>query len=500
MIVLQHRAPVAGRVRSVNPGASAQSVVGFLGVGIGVGVALATAALALPGWHGAAALVAVPVVLLLLPLALRDPRGGIALFAAGLPAGLTTLAGGVQVVQVLAALTVVLVASARLLQGVSPLRVPPAVIATFALVTWSLLTTPVAADLPRALRWNASLFVAALLVAAVVTAASGSLARLRHVALMLFAGSVATCAMALPESTQRRSFGAAVVDGRAQGVFSQPNELGLFAGTTVVLGLALLVAVGEARHPGLQRLAVVLGGLVALVALALSLSRGAWIGTLLALLVAGVLVAPIRRVLLGVVVAVTLGLSVLVAGNALPAQLDVIVARASLITDRDSNPYDARPAIWAEGVRQVREHPLVGGGPAGFTDASAGSSSMVVAFVRPAHAHNVILNFSAESGVPAGLALLAVTLLTAKAVVRGRARAGWSTRQRGLLSALGCLPLVVLGQGTIDAPLRNPTTLLHTAAVLGLAISVGSVRLPTGHASPAAGSARVERDPHDTHG
>ena len=121
MIVLQHRAPVAGRVRSVNPGASAQSVVGFLGVGIGVGVALATAALALPGWHGAAALVAVPVVLLLLPLALRDPRGGIALFAAGLPAGLTTLAGGVQVVQVLAALTVVLVASARLLQGVSPL-------------------------------------------------------------------------------------------------------------------------------------------------------------------------------------------------------------------------------------------------------------------------------------------------------------------------------------------------------------------------------------------
>ena len=333
---------------------------------------------------------------------------------------------------------------------------PPAVIATFALVTWSLLTTPVAADLPRALRWNASLFVAALLVAAVVTAASGSLARLRHVALMLFAGSVATCAMALPESTQRRSFGAAVVDGRAQGVFSQPNELGLFAGTTVVLGLALLVAVGEARHPGLQRLAVVLGGLVALVALALSLSRGAWIGTLLALLVAGVLVAPIRRVLLGVVVAVTLGLSVLVAGNALPAQLDVIVARASLITDRDSNPYDARPAIWAEGVRQVREHPLVGGGPAGFTDASAGSSSMVVAFVRPAHAHNVILNFSAESGVPAGLALLAVTLLTAKAVVRGRARAGWSTRQRGLLSALGCFPSSSSGKGPSMPPCATP--------------------------------------------
>lgn len=500
MSLVQDEAPVTGRSRSVGPGGAARTL-GALAVGLAVGAALATAALELPGWQGAAALAAVPVALVLVPVALRDPRGGVALFAAGLPAGLTTLAGGIQVVQVLAAGTVVLVASARLLRGASPLRLPPAVLATLALVTWSLLTTPGAADLPRAVRWNASLLVAALLVAAVVTAAGGSLARLRHLALMLFAGSVATCAFALPESTQRGSFGAAVVDGRAQGVFSQPNELGLFAGTTVVLGLAVLVGAGESRHPGLQRLAVALGGLVALAALALSLSRGAWLGTLLALLVAGVLVAPIRRVLLGVVGGVTLGLSVLAAGQALPAQVDVIGARAGLLTDRGSNPYDERPAIWAEGLRQARDHPLAGVGPAGFTDASAGSPSLVVAFVRPAHAHNVVLNFSAESGVPAALALLAVTLLTAKEVIVGRRRPGWSPRQRGLLTALGCLPLVVLGQGTIDAPLRNPTTLLHTAAVLGLAIAVGHVRPPDDDPAPtAAGVARAERTFRGTQG
>lgn len=124
----------------------------------------------------------------------------------------------------------------------------------------------------------------------------------------------------------------------------------------------------------------------------------------------------------------------------------------------------------------MHDHPWTGVGAAGFTDASVRSNSEVVAAVRPAHAHNVVLNFAAEGGLPAGFALLAATALTGAAVLRGRGRPGWSGGERAFLTTVGCVPLVILGQGLLDAPLRNPTTLLHTSAVLGLAVAVGYVR------------------------
>lgn len=444
--------------------------------GAAIGAPLAAVALRLPGQLGPATLVAAPVALLVLVLSVRDERWAIALFGASLPGGLATVVGGVQLVQVVAVGSIGLVGLARVVRGQRPLALPPVVIALLALVAWSLITMSVVDDLARALRWTAALLTATLLVAAVVSATNASVTRLRHIALLLFAGSVATCAIALPESTQRRSFGAAIVDGRAQGVFNQPNELGLFAGTTVILALALLVSSPVSRHPRAERLLVGLGGSVALVALLLSLSRGAWLGTLLALTVGTVFVSAIRRVVLVGVAAAALITAVMVSTGSTPSQLLVIVARAGLMTDRGANPYDERPAIWSEGVRQVHDHPWTGVGAAGFTDASVRSNSEVVAAVRPAHAHNVVLNFAAEGGLPAGFALLAATALTGAAVLRGRGRPGWSGGERAFLTTVGCVPLVILGQGLLDAPLRNPTTLLHTSAVLGLAVAVGYVR------------------------
>lgn len=439
--------------------------------GAGFGAALTIASLALPPAVGPAVVAGVPLVLVAIGLALRDSRWAVGLFSAALPAGLTTLFAGVQLVQVAAALAIALVVLARLWRGRGPLAASTPVIALLAFAAWTVVTILVAPDLVKALRFEAVLVTAVLLAASVATACGTNAARLQQVTAVLLAGSVATCVLALPDSALRGSFGGSVVEGRAQGVFSQPNELGLFAGTTLVLAVALLVGASGRR----QRLLAGGGAVVALACLALSLSRGAWLGTLLALVVAVALVPAVRRLSVAVVVVAAVTTAVMVGTETTPVQLQVVGARAEVLTDRAANPYDERPAIWSEALRQVREHPVTGVGPASFPDAAARSSA-VVASVRPDHAHDVLLTFAAESGLPAVAALLVVIASTGSGVVRGWARPGWPARRRAFLGVVGCAPLVILGHGLIDSPIRNATTLLQTAAVLGVAIAVAAAR------------------------
>ena len=65
-----------------------------------------------------------------------------------------------------------------------------------------------------------------------------------------------------------------MVTGRAEGIFSQPNEYGFYCMVTVVfaLGLAVLTR-GWLRRTAVLALVVCSAGLL------LSLSRGAWSGT-----------------------------------------------------------------------------------------------------------------------------------------------------------------------------------------------------------------------------
>ncbi len=467
-------APLAAQHPRTDQGPPARTRLAVLAAVVGglvAGAALTAVALALPPGLGPGVVALAPLALVAVGMALRDVRWAVGLFSAALPAGLTTLFGGVQLVQVAAAAAVGVVVVARLWRGRAPLVLNPAIIALLVFAAWTVATLLVAPELPRALRYEAVLVTAVLLAAAIATACGTSAERLQQIAGVLLAGSVTTCLLALPESAPRGSFGGGEVEGRAQGVFSQPNELGIFAGTTLVLAVALVVGASGRR----QRLLAGAGALVALVCLAFSLSRGAWLGTVLALVVAVALVPAVRRLSVGVVLAVAVATVVMVGTESTPVQLQVVGARAAVITDRAANPNDARPAIWAEALRQVRAHPVTGVGPAAFPLAAAGSSD-VIASVRPDHAHNALLTFAAESGLPAVGALLAAIGAIGAGVFRGWARPGWPVRRRAFLGVVGCVPLVVLGHGILDAPLRNATTLLQTAAVLGLAIAVARVR------------------------
>ena len=93
---------------------------------------------------------------------------------------------------------------------------------------------------------------------------------------LLVAGAVSSV-WALAASGPTESFyGGGVVTGRAVGVFSQPNELGLFS--AVLLVLALGAWLGSAS-PRLRATGMVAAGLL-VAALGASLSRGAWFGAL----------------------------------------------------------------------------------------------------------------------------------------------------------------------------------------------------------------------------
>ncbi|TFV62350.1 hypothetical protein E4P41_07615 [Geodermatophilus sp. DF01-2] len=263
--------------------------------------------------------------------------------------------------------------------------------------------------------------------------------------------------------------GGNVVVGRATGVFSQPNELGLFCGIVLVVGLATATV---HRSFGLRALCWV-SSAAAAAALAVSLSRGAWIGTVLGCLVLLVVVPAVRRLLTA---AAGLALAGLVVAMVLPTtgSLGVLTARLRSLVE-PSNPYDDRPLIWAEAIRQVADAPLLGVGSGGFSHAAVADASPLRS--EPAtHAHSMVLGVSSEMGLlglAAFLVLLVVAVATSVASVKrlgaqGPTGSGLRAMTGAVVAALG----VVLGQGLIDLPLANPLTQTTLWLLVGLLAAI----------------------------
>src|SRR5437660_1115945 len=95
-------------------------------------------------------------------------------------------------------------------------------------------------------------------------------------------------------------YGGSLVSGRSIGIFAEPNQMGTFCamGTLVAAGLIF----GATSR--LARWLAVGGGLGSLVGLLLSLSRGAWIGLTLGVVVLLTMVPAARRILLSVAIPV----------------------------------------------------------------------------------------------------------------------------------------------------------------------------------------------------
>ncbi|HJO06306.1 MAG TPA: O-antigen ligase family protein [Chloroflexota bacterium] len=195
---------------------------------------------------------------------------------------------------------------------------------------------------------------------------------------------------------------------RAYGTFEQPNP---FAGY-LVLQLPFALA-GALIWNGKWRWLALGVAALAMVGIVLSLSRGAWLGGVVGMLVAGWLAAGMSRGLLkwaGLVVAIGLAFFLLSRGSGVvPATAGTILSGERDLVDLASNSGSAdfavmqRVAFWVAGARMVADRPLTGVGLGNF-DEGYPDYNIGIWDESLGHAHNFYLNLAAEAGlISAGL-------------------------------------------------------------------------------------------------
>jgi O-antigen ligase len=135
---------------------------------------------------------------------------------------------------------------------------------------------------------------------------------------------------------------------------------------------------------------------------------------------------------------------------------------------RPANPLDDRPAIYREAGRQIRDDPWTGQGPGNFPVASARAVSQART-VGAYHAHNVLLTVASETGIPAAILLVALTLMLGRTVVRASRNLA-DPRDRALIAGVGSGLFVHVGHGLFDFNLRQAVVLFVTASLVGVVL------------------------------
>jgi hypothetical protein len=185
-------------------------------------------------------------------------------------------------------------------------------------------------------------------------------------------------------------------DGRLQLTIGS-NSLG-----SIFAMAAMLLLVAFVKESGPRRWFACAGVSAVIVALALSQSRGGWLGAAIGVVTLSVLVPP-RRFLL----------CLCVAAVALVAAAPLITAGIAAQTARLSETLNteeirSRPAIWRTIPRMLTGHLLLGIGLTTFPLAYRRVVPEAVALDLSPHAHNVFLSFLAETGVAGLLAFIGV--------------------------------------------------------------------------------------------
>lgn len=441
---------------------------------------------------------AAPLVLLLVGLvplvallAYLYPVAAVICVFASFPIGSLSLPGGLlKIVQavVLGAATIVLLRRAA--DGRTPLRWAQPLVWAVALIGWTLVSLGSAADVALALKQIAAL-TGGVVFALVVVTVCDTIDRLRLALVSFVLVSTGTAMYAVSTAgSLSASFGGSIIEGRLTGTFSHPNELGSFC------AMAALVAAGTAigAPSRVMRYSLALCIPVLLLGLTLSFARGAWIGLVGGTLFLLVTLPEARRATLLfalplIVVALSVG-SLTTTGK---TQIQTVSTRLGALSE--TSPYDDRHQIWSEALREIRERPIVGGGPGSFPVTSTRSTS-VVATVSAEHAHNLPLTWAAEVGIPAVLLILglvvslAVDSRRAARIVRRRG----DTQGRALLAGLQAALVAMVCQGAVDYTFRNAVVFLALWSVIGSLLACVRIIETNEAREPPAASRRLRAD------
>ena len=431
------------------------SPVGWIVAALGAVVGLGSLALAATvGPPIALAVVAVVLMLTVAVLALvRNPAIALGLPLVAAPVGLLAVPGvaGLQVVH-LATLTAVVIVYAGALAGKVPFDPPLALgwglVFVAALFASSMVSSHPMASLSVSV--NHLLGVSLAIAAAVVVRGSaGSLVWL------LRGWSVAAVVMiapALPSAAAATDrFGGSLVEGRVQGVFDQPNDFGEFGMLGAVASAALLAA----AVTRLDRWMGAFGLVVGLAGVAVSFSRGTWLGLAGGLLVAALLSKQLRHWILLTGAAVA---GVVVAGSVAGiAPFPALLSRFLGLAEGASNPEDDRAVVYAHALTEFQQHPWFGIGPGGFEVSTydPGSELILRTYI---HAHNILLAIAVEVGIFGVLAMLALTVTLGVSALHARSLllAGRDERAVTILAILSAGLVAMAFHGLIDVVYTNP--------------------------------------------
>jgi O-antigen ligase len=223
--------------------------------------------------------------------------------------------------------------------------------------------------------------------------------------------------------------------------FGEHTSLGAYLALTLPFAVALTIS-GDRTSRVLAAIAAV----TITVALALSFSRGAYLGAVIGLIVFGLAVftragiVTIRRVAAGVALAMVLG--VLILASPLSEMASRVTERAASTADFSDLSIQVHMDLWGVGAQMVVDHPIIGIGPEMFPlEFPAYRDRMLPAarvdFLRQfvvESPHDVPLAIAIGGGV---LALVAYLIFVAGAFWEGARRLSSKSRsQRILVAAL----------------------------------------------------------------
>jgi O-antigen ligase len=231
--------------------------------------------------------------------------------------------------------------------------------------------------------------------------------------------------------------------GRIFSTLGQANALAAY----LVLALPLAVAVGLASNGRVRRLALLAAAVLIAIAIAFTLSRGGYLGALVAMgalgafLVRRSMLTPRRARLVAACAVIVVGMVSLV--PPVTASFNQVVQRASKTIDLAEGSASSHLDLWAVGIRMATDYPVLGMGPEMYpvlfpqyrNRVLSPARAAVMARFRPESPHNVPIAIAAGAGLPALLAYLAIVM---SALVAGwrRLRIGQSLTERLLIAAL----------------------------------------------------------------
>lgn len=319
---------------------------------------------------GLGLLFGVPALILLTNAALHRPVLAVAAFALLLPAGSVGLPFATNLAQIAAAFTALVVLAARISGRGRRIGWSPVIAASALLVVSALLSTLTSVDLNHSLKQSANYLIGLALAAAVV-AATERRTDLLLLAMAVVVGGAVLCGSvftAVPDLEAH--YNATLVNNRPLGIFAQPNELGLCAAIMLCFSMGMTIVTLRQKHTTLSVLCGI-ASVLALTALVLTLSRGAWIGASVGLVGLVALLRGARKPLLIYLMAVSvLVLAVLMTVPATSGS-PVFAERLATIFTGERSSYDERPAAWAGSLQQMAASPLLGSGPAAYQAAAA---------------------------------------------------------------------------------------------------------------------------------